>query len=78
MSGRTVAGRYELQEMLGKGGFGSVYGATPAAGAVAVKVFRRSEGLAPRAEREARTARKLTTPTSTPSSAWRPTTTTPI
>jgi predicted Ser/Thr protein kinase len=64
MSGRTVAGKYELQEMLGKGGFGSVYSGRDASGArsVAVKVFRRSEGLAARAEREARTASKLTHP----------------
>ena len=64
MSGRTVAGRYELQEMLGKGGFGSVYSGRDSGGkgAVAVKVFRRSEGLAARAEREARTASKLTHP----------------
>ena len=64
MSGRTVAGRYELQEMLGKGGFGSVYSGRDASGtrSVAVKVFRRSEGLAARAEREARTASKLTHP----------------
>ena len=64
LSGRTVAGRYQLEEMLGKGGFGSVYSGRDSrgTGSVAVKVFRRSEGLAARAEREARTASKLTHP----------------
>jgi len=59
-----VAGRYRLTEVLGKGGFGSVYTGRDAASgeSVAVKVFSREEGLAPRADREARTAQKLDHP----------------
>ncbi len=59
-----MAGRYQLEEILGKGGFGSVYSGRDSrgTGSVAVKVFRRSEGLAARAEREARTASKLAHP----------------
>jgi predicted Ser/Thr protein kinase len=63
LTGRLVADRYTLEEELGKGGFGTVYGASAHGGErVAVKVFDRSEGLAPRADREARTARKLDHP----------------
>jgi hypothetical protein len=63
LTGRLVADRYMLEEELGRGGFGTVYGASGDAGErVAVKVFSRSEGLAPRADREARTARKLDHP----------------
>ena len=59
-----MAGRYRLTEVLGKGGFGSVYTGRDAASgeSVAVKVFSREEGLAPRADREARTAQKLDHP----------------
>jgi serine/threonine-protein kinase len=63
LTGRLVAERWTLEEELGRGGFGTVYGASGGAGErVAVKVFSRSEGLAPRADREARTARKLDHP----------------
>ena len=63
LTGRLVAERYTLEEELGRGGFGTVYGASGDAGErVAVKVFSRSDGLAPRADREARTARKLDHP----------------
>jgi len=64
LEGRVVAGRYRLSDVLGKGGFGSVYtGHDSASGeAVAVKVFNREDGLAPRADREARTAQKLDHP----------------
>ncbi len=64
LEGRVVAGRYRLTDVLGRGGFGAVYtGHDSASGeAVAVKVFSREEGLAPRADREARTARKLDHP----------------
>ncbi len=64
LEGRIVAGRYRLTDVLGRGGFGSVYtGRDSASGeAVAVKVFSRGEGLAPRADREARTAQKLDHP----------------
>jgi hypothetical protein len=63
LTGRLVADRYTLEEELGRGGFGTVYGATADGGErVAVKVFSRSEGLATRADREARTARKLDHP----------------
>ena len=64
LSGRLVAGRYQLGEMLGKGGFGAVYAGrdTDADSAVAVKVFRRREGRESRAQREARTASKLEHP----------------
>jgi eukaryotic-like serine/threonine-protein kinase len=64
LEGRVVAGRYRLTDILGRGGFGAVYtGHDSASGeAVAVKVFSREEGLAPRADREARTARKLDHP----------------
>jgi eukaryotic-like serine/threonine-protein kinase len=64
LEGRVVAGRYRLTDVLGRGGFGAVYtGHDSASGeAVAVKVFSRGEGLAPRADREARTARKLDHP----------------
>ena len=64
LEGRIVAGRYRLADVLGKGGFGSLYtGHDSASGeAVAVKVFSRGEGLAPRADREARTAQKLDHP----------------
>ncbi len=64
LEGRVVAGRYRLSDVLGRGGFGSVYtGHDSASGeAVAVKVFNREDGLAPRADREARTAQKLDHP----------------
>src|SRR6476661_646226 len=63
LTGRLVADRYTLEEELGRGGFGTVYGASAGGGErVAVKVFSRSEGLATRADREARTARKLDHP----------------
>jgi predicted Ser/Thr protein kinase len=63
LTGRLVADRYTIEEELGRGGFGTVYGASADGGErVAVKVFSRSEGLAPRAHREARTARKLDHP----------------
>jgi eukaryotic-like serine/threonine-protein kinase len=64
LEGRVVAGRYRLSDVLGRGGFGSVYtGLDSASGeAVAVKVFSRGDGLAPRADREARTAQKLDHP----------------
>jgi eukaryotic-like serine/threonine-protein kinase len=63
LTGRLVADRYTIEEELGRGGFGTVYGASADGGErVAVKVFSRSEGLAPRADREARTARKLDHP----------------
>jgi eukaryotic-like serine/threonine-protein kinase len=64
LEGRIVAGRYRLADVLGRGGFGAVYtGHDSTSGeAVAVKVFSRGEGLAPRADREARTARKLNHP----------------
>ena len=63
LTGRLVADRYTIEEELGRGGFGTVYGASADGGErVAVKVFSRREGLAPRADREARTARKLDHP----------------
>jgi eukaryotic-like serine/threonine-protein kinase len=64
LEGRIVAGRYRLTEVLGRGGFGSVYTGhdSDSGEAVAVKVFSRGEGLAPRADREARTAQKLDHP----------------
>src|SRR6478609_382531 len=63
LTGRLVADRYTIEEELGRGGFGTVYGASADGGErVAVKVFSRAEGLAPRADREARTAQKLDHP----------------
>jgi hypothetical protein len=64
MTGSTVAGRYLLTGMLGRGGFGTVYSGRDLqeGGEVAVKIFSRVEGFAPRAAREARTARKLDHP----------------
>jgi hypothetical protein len=64
LAGRLVADRYELDALLGRGGFGTVYSAGDRKEdrRVAVKVFSRGEGLAPRADREARTARKLDHP----------------
>ena len=63
LTGRLVADRYTIEQELGRGGFGTVYCASAGGGErVAVKVFSRSEGLAPRADREARTARKLDHP----------------
>jgi eukaryotic-like serine/threonine-protein kinase len=64
LQGRVVAGRYRLTDILGRGGFGAVYTGhdSDSGEAVAVKVFSRGEGLAPRADREARTARKLDHP----------------
>jgi serine/threonine-protein kinase len=62
--GATVAGRYRVTGFLGRGGFGSVYqGVDVDSGtAVALKAFSRRDGLAPRAGREARAARKLSHP----------------
>jgi hypothetical protein len=64
LTGRTVAGRYVLTGLLGRGGFGTVYAGHDlrGGGEVAVKVFNRLEGFAPRAAREARTATKLDHP----------------
>jgi eukaryotic-like serine/threonine-protein kinase len=64
LEGRVVAGRYRLTEVLGRGGFGAVYTGhdSDSGEEVAVKVFSRSDGLAPRADREARTAQKLDHP----------------
>ena len=64
LTGRTVAERYVLTGLLGRGGFGTVYSGRDLSGAgeVAVKVFSRSEGFASRAAREARTATKLDHP----------------
>jgi eukaryotic-like serine/threonine-protein kinase len=64
LTGRLVAGRYRLSGFLGRGGFGSVWsGHDERTGEqVAVKVFSRADGLAPRALREARTATKLQHP----------------
>jgi hypothetical protein len=64
MTGSTVAGRYLLTDMLGRGGFGTVYSGRDLreGGEVAVKVFSRREGFASRAAREARTASKLDHP----------------
>jgi len=65
LSGQTLGGRYQLGELLGKGGWGAVYAATQTdlGRAVAVKVLSTeaamsSEGLA-RFEREARAAAAL-------------------
>ena len=62
--GTTVAERYLLTGLLGRGGFGVVYSGhdLTGGGEVAVKVFSRAEGFAPRAAREARTASKLDHP----------------
>jgi hypothetical protein len=64
LTGHTVAGRYLLTGMLGRGGFGTVYAGQDLGGGgeVAVKVFSREEGFASRAAREARTASKLEHP----------------
>ncbi len=64
LTGHTVAGRYLLTGLLGRGGFGTVYAGRDLGGGgdVAVKVFSRVEGFASRAEREARTASKLDHP----------------
>ena len=64
LCGRTVGDRYLLTGQLGRGGFGVVYAGRDlqGQGEVAVKVFSRAEGFAPRAEREARTASKLDHP----------------
>jgi eukaryotic-like serine/threonine-protein kinase len=64
LTGRTVAGRYLLTGLLGRGGFGTVYAGRDLGGDgdVAVKVFSRMEGFASRANREARTATKLDHP----------------
>jgi hypothetical protein len=64
LTGRTVGDRYLLTGLLGRGGFGVVYAGRDLRGngEVAVKVFSRAEGFAPRAEREARTASKLDHP----------------
>ena len=64
LTGRTVGDRYLLTGLLGRGGFGVVYAGRDlrGQGEVAVKVFSRAEGFAPRAEREARTASKLDHP----------------
>src|SRR5205823_2115463 len=47
LTGHTVAGRYLLTGMLGRGGFGTVYAGQDLAGGgeVAVKVFSREEGF---------------------------------
>jgi eukaryotic-like serine/threonine-protein kinase len=64
LTGHTVAGRYLLTDLLGRGGFGTVYAGRDLGGGgeVAVKVFSREEGFASRAAREARTASKLEHP----------------
>jgi eukaryotic-like serine/threonine-protein kinase len=64
LTGRTIAGRYLLTGLLGRGGFGTVYAGRDLRGGgdVAVKIFSRVEGFAPRATREARTATKLDHP----------------
>jgi hypothetical protein len=64
LTGHTVAGRYLLTGLLGRGGFGTVYSGRDLQGGeeVAVKVFSRVEGFASRAAREARTAGKLDHP----------------
>ena len=61
LTGHTVAERYVLTGLLGRGGFGTVYSGRDLTGAgeVAVKVFSRSEGFASREAREARTPTKL-------------------
>ena len=72
MTGCTVAGRYLLTGMLGRGGFGTVYAGRDlqGGGEVAVKVFSRSRGVcAARGARGPHRVASSTTPTSTPCSA---------
>ncbi|MDQ3035788.1 MAG: serine/threonine protein kinase, partial [Myxococcota bacterium] len=65
MIGRTIAGRYQITEILGRGGMGVVYGGThlELEREVAIKVvpgqYTRDSDVLKRFEREARTASKI-------------------
>ena len=64
--GLSVAGRYDLTDVLGQGGMATVYRASDAGRPVAVKILHRrfasDEKLGQRLEREARSTAKLTHP----------------